>query len=467
MMNGLKPYPATKDSRVKWLGEVPTHWNIQRLRTIAEMRVSNVDKHSKEDETPVRLCNYVHVYKNDQIRSGMDFMPATATIDEIERFRLHAGDVLITKDSEAWNDIGVPALVRDIENDVISGYHLALLRPETSRVEGDYLLRAIQSLPIAYQFHVRANGVTRFGLSHEAIKSTWIPVPPATEQTAIADFLGYADRRIQRFIRAKEKLIALLEEQRLAIAHEATTGQIDVRTGQRYPTYKSSGVGWVAEVPEHWGTIRLKNVLSGPTQNGLFKKQEHFGNGVPLINVKDVYAADLYIEPESLERVRASPQEIRRFKVESSDIFFVRSSLKLEGTGRSAIATNCSPDTVFECHLVQARPNANRVNARYLVIQANSPRFHHHLVSRANAVTMATIPQNTITSCRLCLPPSAEQQEIVQWIDTQWNLMDRAIENVNGEVALVRKFQARLIADVVTGKVDIRDMKTTLLQMQT
>ena len=210
MTPGLKPYPAMKDSGVKWLGAVPAQWQVRRLRSVAEMRVSNIDKHSRDGEVPVRLCNYFDVYKNDEIQSSMEFMPATATGDEIERFRLHAGDVLITKDSETWNDIGVPALVRDVEPDVVSGYHLALLRPERSRVKGDYLFRAIQSLPVAYQFHVRANGVTRFGLSHEGIKSAWIPVPPATEQTAIADFLGYADERIQRYFRTKEKLIALL-----------------------------------------------------------------------------------------------------------------------------------------------------------------------------------------------------------------------------------------------------------------
>jgi len=88
MIPSLKPYPAMKDSGVEWLGEVPEHWEVRRLRTIAEMRVSNVDKHTKEDETPVRLCNYVDVYKNDRISEQMDFMRATATSEEIERFRL-------------------------------------------------------------------------------------------------------------------------------------------------------------------------------------------------------------------------------------------------------------------------------------------------------------------------------------------------------------------------------------------
>ena len=119
MTADLNPYPTMKDSGNDWLGAVPQHWEVRRLRTIAELRVSNVDKHTKDNETPVRLCNYVDVYKNDRISEDIEFMQATATPDEIERFRLDADDVLITKDSETWDDIGVPALVTYSADDLI------------------------------------------------------------------------------------------------------------------------------------------------------------------------------------------------------------------------------------------------------------------------------------------------------------------------------------------------------------
>ena len=141
-------YPVYKPSGVEWLGDVPEHWEVRRLRTIAEMRVSNVDKHTKDDEFPIRLCNYVDVYKNDRITQAMHFMSATASWDEIERFRLERDDVLITKDSEAWDDIGVPALVAEPADDLISGYHLALLRPY-KEILGAYLARTLQSKAVA------------------------------------------------------------------------------------------------------------------------------------------------------------------------------------------------------------------------------------------------------------------------------------------------------------------------------
>ena len=256
-MTVLNSYPAYKPSGVECLGDVPADWEIQRLRNVAEMRVSNVDKHVKEDEIFVRLCNYVDVYKNDYINGQMDFMRATATDEEVERFRLEKDDVLITKDSETWDDIGVPALVTEPAADLISGYHLALLRPRSDKLAGAYLLRALQSKGLAYQFHVEAKGVTRYGLSHAGIKSVWFPLPPLPEQAAIVRFLDHADRRIRLYIRAKQKLITLLEEQKQAIIHQAVTGQIDVRTGQPYPVYKPSGVEWLGDVPAHWEVSRF------------------------------------------------------------------------------------------------------------------------------------------------------------------------------------------------------------------
>ncbi|MDD9996087.1 MAG: restriction endonuclease subunit S, partial [Dehalococcoidia bacterium] len=213
---GFHPHATYKPSGVSWLGDVPAHWEVRRLRAVADMRVSNVDKHSKEDEFPVRLCNYIDVYKNDRITEAMPFMNATASWDEIERFRLEPGDVLITKDSEAWDDIGVPSLVAESADDLLSGYHLALLRP-FNEVLGAYLALTLQSKALAYQFHVRANGVTRYGLTHLGIQSVRVPLPPLPEQEAIVRYLDYVDRRIHRHINAKQNLIALLEEEKQAI----------------------------------------------------------------------------------------------------------------------------------------------------------------------------------------------------------------------------------------------------------
>ena len=224
-----KSYPDYKPPGVEWLDEVPARWEIRRLRNIVEMRVSNVDKHVKEDEKPVRLCNYVDVYKNEYINEQMDFMRATATAEEIDRFRLEKDDVLITKDSESWDDIGVASLVKEPASDLISGYHLALLRPRSRQIKGGYLLRALQSKSLSYQFHIATKGVTRYGLSHADIKSVWLPVPSLDEQTAIVKYLEKATADINTATSRALQEIELLKEYRTRLIADVVSGKLDVR----------------------------------------------------------------------------------------------------------------------------------------------------------------------------------------------------------------------------------------------
>ena len=236
---GLDATVHLNASGIEGLGDVPSHWSVRRLRNTCLMRVSNVDKHKRDDELPVRLCNYVDVYKNDRIDSKLNFMHATATIDEIERFRLRRGDVLITKDSETWNDIGVPALVEDSHDDLLCGYHLALLRPIRKHINSMYLFYALQTACVSRQFHVAANGVTRFGLSHNAIKSVWIPVPPLTEQVAIASFLDRVSSDIDEAIKSAQQEISLLREYRTRLIADVVTGKLDVREAVNYTPEES------------------------------------------------------------------------------------------------------------------------------------------------------------------------------------------------------------------------------------
>jgi type I restriction enzyme S subunit len=224
---GLDPNVRMKDSGVEWIGEVPEGWAIKRLKNVCDMLVSNVDKHTKPLEHPVRLCNYVDVYKNEFITSGINFMEATATTDEIRRFVIKIDDVVITKDSEDWLDIGVPALVKYEEKKLICGYHLAILRPNNSTI-GGFLHRAILSQYIRTQFSVKANGVTRYGISHGAILGTFIAEPPKEEQQAISSFIDTATQKIATAITCKQSEIEKLKEYKATLINSAVTGKIKV-----------------------------------------------------------------------------------------------------------------------------------------------------------------------------------------------------------------------------------------------
>jgi type I restriction enzyme S subunit len=225
---GLDPHAPMKESGIEWLGEVPAHWEVRKLKYVAEIYPSNVDKHSKEGEKSVRLCNYTDVYKNDYISNDMNLMLATASDEQIERFTLLPNDVIITKDSETANDIAVPAVVKGNLDNVVCGYHLSVMRP-TEKIVGEFLFRVLQSKVINIQFEVNANGVTRVGLGTYSQKNPIIPLPPIDEQSKIIEFILNETHAITTTIATIEKEIALVEEYKTALIAEAVTGKIDVR----------------------------------------------------------------------------------------------------------------------------------------------------------------------------------------------------------------------------------------------
>lgn len=451
MIDGLKPYPAYRDSGVPWLGEVPEHWDCERLRSVVWMKVSSVDKHQDEGELPVRLCNYVDVYKHDQIDQHIKFMSASATSDEIKQFRIMNDDVLITKDSESWNDIGVPALVKEQAEDLVCGYHLAILRPDRARIRGGYLLRAIQSRPISYQFHVEANGVTRYGLSHEAIKSVRLPIPPDSEQIAIVRYLDYMDRRIQRYIRAKQKLIKLLEEQKQAIIHKAVTGQIDVRTGKPYPAYKPSGVEWLGDVPEHYERYRLKNLLrsvdcrsvtgaetllSLRRDHGIVVYSDHFSRpsqSMALIGYKLVEVDQIVVN-----------------RLQANNGLIFRSGIKgLISPDYSVFATNPVCETEFLARLLRSSTYRSQFRRVATGLGTGTSGF-------------LRLYDDKLLETAVFLPSKEEQRSLLDSIGEICDEIEGALAAQKLRLSLLLEYRIRLIADVVTGKLDAREAAANL-----
>jgi type I restriction enzyme S subunit len=201
-------------------------WLNKKLKYVAIIKFSNVDKHTIDEEIPVRLCNYVDVYKNDYITSDLEFMNATATETEIEKFTVLKGDVIITKDSEEATDIAVPTFViEDLEN-VVCGYHLALIRANEKEILNEYLFRKFQSSDLKAYFAIEATGVTRVGLSMGEITGVKISYPKSLEeQNKIVAHIKTETATIDTAIVKTEREIELIREYKEAMISEAVMGK--------------------------------------------------------------------------------------------------------------------------------------------------------------------------------------------------------------------------------------------------
>lgn len=202
------------------------NWLSKKLKYIAEIKFSNVDKHTIEDEIPVRLCNYVDVYKNDYITNDLEFMNATATETEIEKFTVQRGDVIITKDSEEATDIAVPTFVKEDLENVVCGYHLALIRANENEILNEYLFRKFQSSELKANFAIEATGVTRVGLSMGEITGVKITYPKSLlEQKQIVSHIKTETATIDTAIAKAEREIELIREYKEAMIAEAVMGK--------------------------------------------------------------------------------------------------------------------------------------------------------------------------------------------------------------------------------------------------
>lgn len=445
MHNGL---PASLDDArgmsATGIGHAPLRdWHVMRLRDVARLIVSNVDKLSKPDEQPVRLCNYIDVYKNPVIRPNLPFMRVSATQDEIRRFRLEPNDVVITKDSEDWRDIGVAAFVAESAADLICGYHLAILRPNPSVITGRYLFWLLRSAELAYQFSIRANGVTRYGLSHGATKEIPVLVPPLEQQNAIVRFLDCSDWRTRRYIVARQKIIALLNEHKQAIVRQTAFHGL-----RRTPKRIRPNLPWLGEIPEHWEIRRNGRLFAERNETGY--------GGLPILEVSlrtGVRVRDF----ERGTRKQAMSNREGYKRAAKGDVAY---NMMRMWQGAAGVVTT---DGLVSPAYIVARP-LHGVDSRYYGYLFRTPeymsevdRFSHGIVKDRNRLYWEDFKRMPSP-----YPPFEEQVRIADAISGETQRLESAIQLALRQIELVREYRARLVSGVVTGQLDVRDATAAL-----
>jgi type I restriction enzyme S subunit len=428
-----RPYPRYKPSSIDWLGDLPEHWRVKRLKALASYRVSNVDKVPSEEEIPVRLCNYTDVYYNELIRLDMAFMEGTATFDEISRFALRKNDVLITKDSEEWSDIAVPALVEETAPDIVCGYHLAIVRPIPSKLHGAFLLRLLQSPAVNQQFQLAATGVTRYGLPKGAIGNAWLPVPPLDEQMAIADFLSVPLSKIEILVQRKHAIIEKLREKRSALISSVVTCGLPPEAARAaglnpHPELKPSGVEWIGYVPEHWSIRQLKRAIMFQRGHDLPADERTDGH-FPVVSSSGISASHIEGCAKGPGIVTGRYGTIGHFYLIWNDYWPLNTTL----------------------YSINIHQNDIRF-LRYMLIHL-APLFMLEAVKSA----VPGVDRNDIHPITTAIPNLREQEAIVNYLDVETAKIERMIEKVEEVIERLQEYRTALITAAVTGKIDLRE----------
>ena len=438
-----RAYSSYLDSGSKWLDQIPSHWRLERLKYVARPQASNVDKHSKSDEVCVRLCNYTDVYKNELITDDLDFMEATATQSEIEKFSLGEDDVIITKDSESWEDIAVPAYVPAAIAGVLCGYHLTQIRSNKKRLHGRYLFYQLQSVAINRQFQVKANGVTRFGLPAYHIDNAEILVPPVDEQLKIGRFLNSKLSRIDLLIRKKETLITQLHEQRISTVTRAVTQGLNAGV-----SFRPTNSPWLPEVPAHWEFKRLRFLLSAPLMYGANEAAEFDEPDWPrFIRITDVNA-DGSLRPETFKSL--PPEIAAPYRLVPGDILLARSGATV---GKSFKYDTSWGDAAFAGYMIRARFDESI--ADYVAWFLRSETYWNWVRGMFIQATIQNISAEKYANLWLPLPPSEERSEITRYTMRRVAQIDEIETSIRAAVVKLTEYRSALITAAVTGQIEV------------
>ena len=436
MISNLKPYPAYKDSGVRWLGKVPEHWEVMPVkRALRPQSCGNAAIKNTAVATP--LDGYAPAFS----ASGQDVWLPRA---------LHRGSALVLSAVGARCGKTFRA---DGEWGVVANTHILWPRAGQNR---DYWWYVTNN----EAWWDKAGAAQPFVRVSATLERSWV-IPPLPEQTAIVRFLDYMDRRIRRSIRAKQKLIKLLEEYRQALIHQAVTGKIDVRTGKPYCAYKDSGVPWLGKVPEHWETCRLKSRLVKNDSGIWHEHHDPFGTIVLRSTEQTVSGGWKIVNPA---RLQLSDVERKIYLLQVGDLVVTKSSGSPNHIGKTSLVTEdvAALGCAFSNFMQRLRLGEN-TDPKLVWYYLNSPMGREQLVFQSTTTTgLGNLNGKILGSCIIALPPLPEQTAIVECLDAQTAKLDAAIAAARRKIELLREYRERLIADVVTGKVDVRQVAAQL-----
>ena len=422
-------YPAYKTSGVEWLGDVPVHWDVRRTKTLLKHR--NVKGFPDEP-----------------------LLAATQTKGVVRKEHYENRTVLALKDLHLLKLVRVGDFVISLrsfqggieyarEQGIISPAY-TILYPANPDVR-PYLAWLFKSRPYIGNLTLHVTGIRQGqNIDYSELSCSYLPVPPVTEQAAIVRYLDHVDRRIRRYASAKRKLIALLEEEKQAVINQAVTRGLDPNV-----RLKSSGVEWLGDVPEHWEVVRLSSVARPKKITDQCNRE-----------LLSVYLNRGVVRFSDIDERRANPtsEDVSGYQAVDPSDFVLNNQQAWRGSvGVSDLRGIVSP--------------------AYLVLDLNRmlyPRFANLLFRDKSMVGqyvicskgVGTIQRNLywphLKSIVALVPPLPEQAAIVGYLDKATADIDASITRARRQIELIEEYRTRLIADVVTGKLDVREAAARL-----
>ncbi|MBB6698474.1 restriction endonuclease subunit S [Clostridium algidicarnis] len=425
----FKPYEEYKKVDLPWIDEIPSHWEMKKIKYIFSER----NERGKERE-PLLVASQRH----GVILKSMYENRTVEALRNLESLKyVNVGDFVIS--------------LRSFQGGVEYAYYSGIISPAYTIMipKGEVVRRYFKYLAKSYNFikllQTCVTGIREGqNIDYNKLRDQKIFLPPKEEQDKIADFLDHNLSKIDKFIELTERQIELLKEQKEVIINDAVTKGID-----KDVEYKDSGIDWIGEIPAHWEVTRVKyisKILNGGTPNSSISE---FWNG-------DIF----WVTPKDLSKVSkyiySSDRKITKegYKNCSTSLIPKNNIIMATRAPIGNIKINKIETTINQgCKAILV--DKNLIDLNYLYFLLND--YLEELQLLGNGATFVELSTSNLSQFKINIPPKKEQKEIVSYIEKETSKIDRTIELYKSQIELIKEYRTSLIASAVTGKIDVRD----------
>lgn len=448
----MKKYDLYKDSGVEWIGDIPKHWNLTRMKfTPKEGRDSFIDGdwiESKDlSDSGIRYLTSGNIGQGMYKEQGGGFI-SEDTFSNLNCTEIFPDDLVI---SRLFLPVGRSCIIPNLGFRIITCVDNVILRPK-DEYNKHFLNYYFNSEPYYKWNELISRGTTLTRISRTMLGNNPVVVPPLPEQHQIVKYLDEKTTIIDTLIDKTQQKIDTLKELRTSLINKVVTKGLDPNVEM-----KDSGVEWIGEIPKHWVIVPLKYVFTSgkdSIKTGPFGSQlqssDYVSEGIKVYNQRTVYDEnfiqnELYVDYDKF-------QQLSGFEVFSEDILITS-----RGTiGRCTIVPDEIERGILHPCLIRIRINDNLLNKNYLKRYINdSSIFIETVKLESNSTTIDVIYSDTLKNLQFPLPPLSEQQQIVNYFDEQTQLIDTSIQKEQLRIEKLKEYRQSLISDVVTGKIKV------------
>ncbi len=442
MIEGLKPYAEYKDSGHRWLGSVPKHWAVLPNRALFdEVKDRN---HPKEEMLSVTITR--GIVRQKVLLDGSS-KKDSSNLNKGAYKLVQPHDIAYNK-MRAWQG----ALGASTLRGIISPAYV-VMRPR--KEANPWFYHNLYRTPsFAKEAERWSYGITSdmWSLRPEHFKVIGSVLPPPEEQAAIVRFLDHANRKIDGFIRAKRKLIGLLNEQKQAIIHRAVTRGLHADV-----PLKPSGIPWLGDIPDGWETIQIKRIAT--VLNGFaFSSESYSNSGIPLIRIGDLKSSGS-VDIENAAKLPGDYLASHSFvEIKNGDLVMAMTGATI---GKVAKYSHDCPSLLNQ-RVCAFRCRSGRTTQDYLFLLLSSRLYLHQVLTACYGGAQPNISDSTLAGFKMPIAPFDLQNEIVASVAGETRPLNTAITRIEREIALMQEYRTRLTADLVTGKLDVREAAAKL-----